>query len=296
MQTNSQTAEDTGLGAQAHIGRKMRKITPDLWDEIGGIFEIAIATGQPVLLHRVEGATVSPAGERRVFMTDCHPVRIGNGILAIGAIFHDITEQTEMQAERCRVMLELQHRNKNILSNVLALGRRARRDAGPAVGVLDILAMWIKARSNTQKLLTQENWYAANIYALIRPELTDIYGPERVHLAGPQLQLNARAVVALAVAVYELATNGAKYDVFSQGSGNVARTWMRIEYGVDERVVFRWTETCGPKVAGQLGGGFGSQMIASTITRSFLGAIEMNWRSEGLLVEISIPYEAFRET
>ena len=71
---------------------------------------------------------------------------------------------------------------------------------------------------------------------------------------------------------------------------------MRIEYGVDERVVFRWTETCGPKVAGQLGGGFGSQMIASTITRSFHGAIEMNWRSEGLLVEISIPYEAFRET
>jgi len=145
-------AEDTGLGAQAHIGRKMRNIAPELWDEISGIFEIAIATGPPVLSHRIKGATVSPADERRVFMTDCHPVRIGNGILASAGISRDITEQTEMQAERCRVMLELQHRNKNMLSNVLALVSRARRDAGSDAGALDILAMRIKARSNTQKL------------------------------------------------------------------------------------------------------------------------------------------------
>ena len=71
---------------------------------------------------------------------------------------------------------------------------------------------------------------------------------------------------------------------------------MRIDDGDDERVVFRRTETRGRKVAGQQGGSFGGQMIASTITGRLHGTIEMNWRSEGLFVEISIPYEASRET
>jgi len=89
-------AEDTGLGAQAHIGRKVRNIAPELWDEISGAFEITIATRQPVLSHRIEGATIAPAEERCGFMTDCHPVRIDNEPVAIAVIFRDITEQTEM--------------------------------------------------------------------------------------------------------------------------------------------------------------------------------------------------------
>ena len=35
--------EDTGLGAQAHIGRKVRNIAPELWDEISGTSDMSVS-------------------------------------------------------------------------------------------------------------------------------------------------------------------------------------------------------------------------------------------------------------
>ncbi len=295
LRINRQMAEINGMSVEDHIGQRMRDVVPDLNEQINGAFDVVLETGEPVLSRRIEGATAARPDERRLFLTDWYPVKNGEDIVAVGVNFRDITEQTEMSAELRRVMLELQHRVKNMLSNVLALVGRARRDANEDRIVLDTLASRIKALAHTHKILTQENWRAAEIHALIAPELTEVYGPERVTLHGPTLKMNARAAVALGMAVHELATNAAKYGAFSQDSGRVDFRWFRLDDGEQDRVVFRWEESGGPVIEQKPGRGFGSQLIASTITGSLHGAVSMDWKAEGLCVELSVPFEELRK-
>ena len=291
LRINRQMAEINGLSVEAHTGEKMCDVVPDLSEQIATVFDAVLHDGESVLGHRIEGITAARGDERRLFLTDWYPVRINSEIVAVGVNFRDVTEQTEMQAELRRMMQELQHRVKNMLSNVLALVSRARREADADLSVLDTLSARIRALSQTHKLLTEENWRAADIYALIQPELTDVYGDERVSLAGPKILVNARAAVALGMAFHELATNAVKYGAFSQGGGKISLSWMRVDDGLDERVVFRWVERDGPKIKQQTGAGFGSQLIASTITGSLHGSVETNWDPDGLVVEFTVPYE-----
>jgi len=295
LRINPQMAEIIGLDPEDHIGKNMGDIVPDLMDQISSVFEGVLRTGQPILAHRIEGVTAARVDERRLFLTDWFPVRINTEIVAVGVNFRDITEQSETQTDLRRRMLELRHREKNMLANVLALVSRARREAVEDASVMDTLAARINALSQTNKRLTQNILRATDICALIRSELTEVYGSERIHLAGPQFVLNARAVVALGMSIHELAANAAKYGAFSRGGGMVSLTWMRMDDGEAERVAFQWVESGGPKVGAQRGVGFGSQLIVSTITGSLDGTIETNWLSSGLVVNFSILYETLRD-
>ena len=272
LRVSNKMAEINGLSADDHIGRSMRDTLP-------------------VLARRMEGKTPASGDERRLFSTDGYPVMNADEVVAIGVDFRDITEQTEIATEHRRVVQELQHRVKNMLANVLALVSHARRDATVDLAVVDTLAARIKALAHTHKVLTQENWRAANIYSLIGPETRDIYGSDRVTLKGPALQVNARAALALGMVIHELATNAAKYGAFSTDGGKVSLTWLRLDYGAETRVVFTWKETGGPKVEQRHRQGFGSQLIASTINGTLHGNADFKWEEDGLLVALSMPFE-----
>ncbi len=291
LRINQRMAEINGLTADDHVGRRMQDVVPDLGVQVESAFGVVMETGAPVLSRQIEGKTPASGDEGRLFLTDWYPVKNGNQTFAIGVNFRDITEQTEMSAELKRIMQELQHRVKNMLANVLALVSRARRDAGEDVAVLDALSARINALAHTHKVLTQENWRAADIHALIEPETREIYGQDRVVLKGPSLQVNARAALAIGMAIHELATNAAKYGAFSSDSGKVSLTWMRLDDGTEDRIVFRWSEEGGPKISEKERTGFGSQLITSTITGSLHGTVDFNWRESGLLVEFSVPME-----
>lgn len=292
LRVNRQMATINGLTVEAHCGKKVSDIVPDLSEQICPVFENVLRDGEPVIGCRIEGLTAAHADEKRLFLTDWYPVRIKSEIVAVGVNFQDITAQTEEQAELRRMMQELQHRTKNVFSNVLALLSRARREADFDFGVLDTLAARIRALSHTDRLLYEENWHAVDIYAVIQPELADVYGSERVQLAGAKILVNARAAAVLGMAFHELATNAAKYGAFSQGRGAVTLTWMRMGDGFDERVLFRWAESDGPEIKEQTGTGFGSQLIASAIAGSLQGSVEKRWNPDGLVVDITVPYDA----
>jgi two-component system CheB/CheR fusion protein len=192
-------------------------------------------------------------------------------------------------------MKELQHRVKNMLSNVLALVNRARREATTDVEVFETLAKRIEALANTHKLLTTANWGAARIRDILEPELTAVYGADRVRLRGPDLALNARATLSVGMAIHELATNAAKYGAFSNSGGTVSLSWSRVDEGEGEIVRMVWQEQGGPEVEAQGAQGFGSQLIASTIEGGLEGRVEMDWRREGLRCTIEFDYALARE-
>jgi len=296
LRVNRRMAELDGVEIEAHQGRSVGDVIPQLAEAMAENHARVLATGKPVLDCRIAGHTEAAPEGARVWEVDWYPILEGAEVRAVGVNLRDVTRQAEMSRELQRVMKELQHRVKNMLSNVLALVNRARREARSDTVVFETLAKRIEALANTHKLLTTANWGAARLRDILEPELTAVYGADRVQLRGPDMLLNARATLAIGMAVHELATNAAKYGAFSTPSGRVALSWSRLDEGAGERVRLDWREEGGPPAAPPGAEGFGSQLIASTIRGGLEGEVEMDWTAAGLRCRLEFDYAIARAT
>jgi len=292
LRVNRRMAEIDGVAIEEHVGVPVADVIPQVSDQLTEPVQEVFASGAPVLGRQITGRTVEKPDEDRVWEVDWYPIHEGGRVGAVGVNVRDVTHQSDMSHELQRVMRELQHRVKNMLSNVLALVNRARREADQDTDVFNTLAKRIEALANTHKLLTRSNWGAAEILEVLQPELTEVYGADRVVLRGPNLQLNARATLALGMAIHELATNAAKYGAFSNDSGTVILRWARIDEGEGERVRMTWEESGGPTVDAEAiaKAGFGSQLITSTIEGGLDGLVEMAWEAKGLRCDLEFDY------
>jgi two-component system CheB/CheR fusion protein len=295
LRINTVLADINGVPVEAHIGKPLTEIVPQLGDQVRDPARRVLETGEAVEGLRVRGQTAGH-DEERIWDTDWYPVTFGDEIEAVGINVRDVTEQVQTALELRRVMHELQHRVKNMLANVLALVSRTQRAATADAGLMDDLAKRIKALAGTHDLLTQSNWVSAPLRAIIEPELTAIYGAERVRLRGPEINLNSRAVLSFGMAIHELATNAAKYGAFSNENGTVSLTWVRQDDGEDDEYVFTWSESGGPPVTPPEDGGFGSSLITSTIEGSLEGKVEWGWNPDGLKCVMRMPVQSVIES
>jgi two-component system CheB/CheR fusion protein len=295
LRINRVLADINGVPVEAHIGKGMAEVVPRLGEQVTEPARRVLETGEAIEGLRLRGQTAGH-DEERVWDTDWYPVRFGDEIEAVGVNVRDVTEQVRTAAELRRVMHELQHRVKNMLANVLALVSRTQRRASADAELMNDLAKRIKALAGTHNLLTQSNWVSAPLRAIVEPELTAIYGADRVTLRGPEINLNSRAVLSFGMAIHELATNAAKYGAFSNETGKVSLTWMRQDDGDADEYVFDWSETGGPSVTPPEDGGFGSSLISSTIEGSLEGKVEWSWNRDGLRCVMRMPVTSIIES
>jgi CheY-like chemotaxis protein len=86
--------------------------------------------------------------------------------------------------------------------------------------------------------------------------------------------------------MHELATNAAKYGALSMSTGSLHVEWRIAE---DGDVVLQWRESGGPPAAPPARRGFGSTLIRNSIKEQLGGRLALNWKSEGLTLEMRIP-------
>jgi two-component sensor histidine kinase len=106
---------------------------------------------------------------------------------------------------------------------------------------------------------------------------------------GPAVHLEAREVVALGLAFHELATNALKYGGLAHEGGTLAITWEVLHSGRGDKLRLVWQETSPETIAGSAPEGFGAKLIDTAVTRELHGAIERNFRPDGLTVVITFP-------
>ena len=186
---------------------------------------------------------------------------------------------------------ELEHRLKNVLSNILALVGRAKCDATVDFDVMETLSSRIKAFIGVQLAFSHDAKPEKKLRSLITSVLTDVYGRDRFSLRGKPHTLNARAAAAMTSVLHELATNAAKYGALSSDRGRIELSWEWHERGAEKCFKFRWREFGGPKVFGNPPDGFGAYLITSTVKDGLNGQIDRDWRRDGLFVELSVPLE-----
>ncbi|MEI4488501.1 chemotaxis protein CheB [Frigidibacter sp. MR17.14] len=292
LRANPQLGAITGLKADSHLGQPFGEIAPTL-AELVPILRQVLDRGEAKLGTVIHGP-LAEDGSRRSWQVDVYPVR-QSGHEVVGFNITDVTQLLELEADLRRIMRELQHRVKNMLSNVIALVKRAGREKGDPKQIFDTLTARILALANTHRLLTAENWSSTALQDLIDLELIRVYGRDRVELRGPAIRLNARATLAIGMVLHELSTNAAKYGALSRPEGNVSVRWSKIDDGDGEVFVLRWTERGGPEVREPERRGFGSQLVESMITGSLGGNLRMGWEPDGLTAVIEVAWDVATE-
>ncbi len=113
VRINERMAEINGLPVEAHIGRTLREVLPDLADYIMELYRPVYERAEPVLNVELQGQTPKEPGVQRYWLANFFPFRSEAGEVAglIGAVV-DITERKRQEArvqeseERFRTIFE----------------------------------------------------------------------------------------------------------------------------------------------------------------------------------------------
>ena len=208
------------------------------------------------------------------------------------------TEERLRQALEAQEVLtrEMSHRLTNVLQLADSMIRLGARSAGSKADMAQALSGRLQALASAHALVLPASRdappspveFGALLHTILRPH-QDPDGPKpRFTVKGPPFACDEHAVTGLALVIHELATNAAKYGALKSEAGHVECNWRRD----GERIILQWTESGGPAVGMPKHVGFGSQLVQSTIVGRFHGAVEYDWRSEGLIVTIDVPAEA----
>ena len=208
----------------------------------------------------------------------------------VAGVVMDITDLKAAEQERQLLHAEMRHRMKNLFAIVGAIsaqtfaGDRFEAARSAFVGRLTALA-------NAQDQLSG----AAKTDALMDEVVQSALTPHRpgrgaFSIEGPIIRLSSRRVVALSLALNELATNAAKYGALSNQVGQIQIAWT-VEDREPKRLVFRWREEGGPTPRKSVKKGFGSRLIQHNLAIEFGGEVTVDLLPTGLQCRLSAPLD-----
>jgi PAS domain S-box-containing protein len=235
-------------------------------------------------------------GEYRWFLSRAKPIRADDreGGAEVEFWFGtntDITDQRE-QAEQIRLLLmEVNHRAKNLLGTVQAL---ARRTAPGEATFLKRFEDRIPSLAVNQDILVKREWRQVPARELATAQLAFVeQAPGEITFTGPDLALLPRAAETIGMALHELATNALKYGALSVKEGHVDIGWsIKGDDSKGPRFVMWWREKGGPLVDEVGDAGFGTRLIRD-VPRHNLGAeVTFVHQATGVCWEIDCPLEA----
>jgi two-component sensor histidine kinase len=222
------------------------------------------------------------------------PVRDAGGqIVQHFASFHDLTRHRDAQAHSQVLIAELNHRVKNTLATVQSIVSQALRKNSNVEVAKEAIEARLLALSRSHDLLNREKWTSASLRDIVVSAMEPFGTPngsaERFTIRGENIRLPAKAVLALSIALHELATNAVKYGALSNSTGRVLIEWfVQLPIG-GRRVAFYWRETDGPLVVPPVRKGFGSQVIEQGLAHELDADVSVDYPPEGLVCTIDMP-------
>lgn len=222
------------------------------------------------------------------------PVRDESGeVVQHFASFVDISEHKNQEYEAKILIDELNHRVKNTLSTVQAIVYQALRTATDPEVIRESIESRLFALSRSHDLLSRETWRSAALVDVIKEALLP-FGvtdgrAERFMISGQNHRFPPKAVLALSIAINELATNAVKYGAFSNEAGTIAIWWTVEPSSEGDLLILHWQEKDGPRVSPPTRKGFGSRVLERGLAYELGGTVTLNYFPDGLHCTINIP-------
>lgn len=204
----------------------------------------------------------------------------GKAVRVVGAVY-DLTERKQAEAQLRLLMQEQAHRVKNTLAMVGAITNQTLRNAQSIDEARDVLNARLAALARAQDSLVQNHWNRAPVAAVVAGTVGLIEGGgTRFAVSGPEIMLEPKGVLGLALMLHELSTNAIKYGALSTAEGMIDITWSLEPGGL---LNFVWTESGGPPVVAPARTGFGSKLIERGLSGYLGGSVTIDYAHDGLV-------------
>lgn len=208
-------------------------------------------------------------------------------------IFLDVTGRKQAEEGSELLAGEMSHRVKNLLSIAAGLTHLTGRSASSVVEMTGELTERLTALGRAHDVVRPLPG-AQGKAALLGDLLSVLLAPYdetaafsgRIRVAVPRMGIGEKTASRLAMVIHELATNAVKYGALSCAEG-----FLEVSGRTDDdRITLIWAETGGPTIAGQPElTGFGSRLIARTVSGQLGGELIHDWQESGLVVTIAMP-------
>ena len=282
------------IGDRDFIGKPVREIVPEV--EAQGFLEAldrAYQTGKAYVGTRTRMLVKPDAGgpPKEAFVDIViQPMVEANGdisgILIDGV---DVTDAVRAEQHLQLMNAELSHRAKNTLSIVNAIASQTFHENPIDVG-LETFQNRLAALAKAQDILTATGQLTAPVRDVVEHALAPHHpGPGRISVSGPHIIVGAKQVLALGLAIHELATNAIKYGALSNDRGQIDISWSEELVGGLPIFRFSWLERYGPPVKKPLKKGFGSGLIEGGLAWDFGGRVEVSYEPSGFICRLTAP-------
>ena len=251
---------------------------------------MAVALRENRTIRGAEAIAERPDGTKVPFIPYPTPLRDSSGRV-IGAVnmLVDISERKRAEKRQKALVDELNHRVKNMLSNVQSLATQTFRRSGVPLRARQAFERRLFALSTAHDQLAAGGWESAELAAILRDLLAPFADGERINLDGASVSLAPKTALSLAMVLHELATNAAKYGALSAPDGHVLLRWRTGERDGARRLEIDWEEAGGPQLKKPSRRGFGSRLIERVIEKELHGSTHIDFASTGLRCRIEIP-------
>ncbi len=219
----------------------------------------------------------------------------------MAGIFLDVTQRK--QAEEANELLsgEMSHRVKNLLQVASTLTLITSRSAKTTEEMTHDLMNRLMSLGRAHDLVRPvpgRNEKAAllgdMLAVLLAPYDTGDASTERIRVSVPKMSVGEAAATTLALIVHELATNSLKHGALSAATGTID---VSCDAHFDDTdAVIIWAERGGPPVVAPVARtGFGSKMVARSMSDALDGSIAFDWAREGLVVTLRMNKDRLAE-
>ena len=260
-------------------------------------WEEAQSTGHYYVEHRIRRVS---DGEYRWHQTRAQPVGTAGVESAewVGTS-SDVHELRGLQERQKVLLAELQHRTRNLLAIVQAIGRQTLRNSTTLPDFTTEFEGRLRALSRVQGLLSRSDHGPVDLRVLVDAELSayaDGSTANKVTLDGPPVLLPASSAQTMALAIHELATNAVKHGALKQPAGRLAVAWALEGGGTEERrLALDWRESgveLPPDAGVTMRKGYGRELIERALPYQLGAKSSFAMGEDGVRCQILLPMEA----
>ncbi len=233
----------------------------------------------------------SADGTYRWFLSRAVPLRDAAGAMVCWfGTATDITDQRAAERQIELLLMEVNHRSRNLLTVVQALAERTAAD--DAANFLPRLRQRIAGLAANQDVLVRRLWREVPLSELIEAQLAFLGDRlDQIERSGPAVIIQTGAAESISMALHEMATNAEKYGALSVPEGRIAITWQLHEGDGEARFSLTWQERGGPPASPPQRRGFGSRIIEEVPARKLRGEVSCRYDPEGFSFSLTCPAE-----
>lgn len=238
--------------------------------------------------HSVQAFDVSrhndPQG--RDISVRASPIRGSSGaVQGVSVIARDIAERLRNEERMRTVMLEVEHRARNMLAVVVAMIRMTKHDPACNEFVKTIQGR-IEALSASHAAVVENKWDGAYVAELVARTLRQVSSDAHISCEGGEVLIAPVASQALGIVLHELATNARKHGALSSPQGQVLIRWTISD---ERNLTITWSERGGPPAEQPSKTSLGMRLITRQFNDQLEGTAELDWHTNGLTATFVIP-------